>query len=467
MAILTRADELYYGGAAGGGKTDLGLGMCIELHQNSIFFRREYAQLTGAKGAIERSHEILNPLYQDGKARYNGTEHMWRLPNNRRFEFGGVAHEKTKQVYKGRAHDLKIFDELPDFTESQYRFLIGWARTTDPKQRVRTVGLGNPPTTPEGEWVKLRWAAWLNPDHPDPALPGELRWYAVIDDKDVEVEDGTPIPAEPEDIIPKSRTFIPAMLADNIFLERTDYRSQLMAMPEPLRSQLLYGDFQITALDDPWQTIPTDWVREAQARGRDAKRPDFPMRGMGVDVARGGVDRTAIGRLFANYLELTTFPGSQTKDGPSAAAKVIDLYKPPFFPAKGCAIGVDNIGVGTSVVDTLRGLGMPVVDVDFRESTKMMDKSGTLKMVNVRAAAYWMTRELLDPNNGYNISLPDRDDLRVELTAPRYKLTQRGIQIEAKEDVADRLGRSPDLADAVVITLYTAYVYGKTGPRMA
>jgi len=89
--------------------------------------------------------------------------------------------------WKGRAHDLKCFDELSEFMEQMYTFLTGWLRTTDPRQRTRIIGAGNPPTTVEGEWVIRRWSPWLDSQHKNPAKPGELRWFARLDDKDTEV----------------------------------------------------------------------------------------------------------------------------------------------------------------------------------------------------------------------------------------------------------------------------------------
>jgi hypothetical protein len=67
------------------------------------------------------------------------------------------------------------FDEGTDFLYSQYRFIIGWNRSADEKQRCRVVVGSNPPTTAEGLWVIRHWSPWLDPMHPRPAHPGELR----------------------------------------------------------------------------------------------------------------------------------------------------------------------------------------------------------------------------------------------------------------------------------------------------
>jgi hypothetical protein len=67
-----------------------------------------------------------------------------------------------------------------------------------------------------------------------------------------------------------------------------------------------------------------------------------------------------------------------------------------------------------------------------------------LHFVNLRAYAYWSLRDLLDPEQGQNLALPPDQELLSDLTAPRWSLTTQGIKIEAKEDIAERLGRSPD-----------------------
>src|SRR5690606_36015276 len=69
-----------------------------------------------------------------------------------------------------------------------FTFIKTWNRTTTLGQRCRVVATGNPPTTAEGLWVIEYWGPWLDPRHPNPAKPGELRWYVEMDDgRDAEV----------------------------------------------------------------------------------------------------------------------------------------------------------------------------------------------------------------------------------------------------------------------------------------
>ena len=157
-AYHCKADRLFFGGKAGGGKSDLVLGLAFTAHCKSIIFRREYPQL---KGLVSRSKEIGF----DCNAHFNGTEKTWsNIPGSRHLEFGAVQYEDDVQKFQGRDHDLLCFDELAHFTRYIMDYLSGWCRTTIPGQRTRIVCTGNPPTTPEGLWVIEYWAPWLDED---------------------------------------------------------------------------------------------------------------------------------------------------------------------------------------------------------------------------------------------------------------------------------------------------------------
>lgn len=441
-AYLSEADELYYGGAAGGGKTDLLIGLAVTAHKRSIIFRREYPQV---KAIVDRSHEIIGDA-----GTYNANGHVWRLNDGRILEFGATQYPGDVRSFQGRPHDLKAFDELPNFLESQYRFLIGWNRTTIEGQRCRTVAAGNPPTNAEGEWVIRYWAPWLDPQHANPAGPGELRWFAVVDGEDVEREDGVPFEWKGETIYPRSRTFIPARLADNPFLLKTGYMSTLQGMPEPLRSQMLYGDFSAGLDDDPWQVVPTAWIRAAQERWKQREQPTGPMDTVGVDVARGGDDQTVLARRYGTWFApLEKHPGKETPDGPAVASLTAAAL------TAGGVAHVDVIGVGASVYDLLVQQGAQAVPVNFAQSSQERDRSGVLRMTNVRAWAYWSLREALDPEKGDDLALPPDSALLADLCAPRWQMRTTGVQVEAKEDIVKRIGRSPDCGDAVALAHLT------------
>ena len=440
-AFESPADFLFYGGAAGGGKTDLAIGLALTRHRRSVIFRREYKQL---HAITDRTAEVLGT-----RKGFNSQANIWNVADGRRLEFGACQHAGDEIAFQGRPHDLKAFDEVGHFLEAQFRFLCGWLRTTHPLQRCRVLCTGNPPTDAEGEWVVRFWGPWLDEGHSDRALPGELRWFAMIDGEDLEVADGRPFERNGEVIEPRSRTFIPSSVEDNPFLSETGYRSVLQALPEPLRSQMLKGDFSAGLEDDPWQVIPTAWVRAAQDRWTAQDHVDAgPMDSMGVDVARGGRDSTVVtmrhGRWFA---EQVIVPGHATPDGATGAALVVQ-HRRDKSP-----VHVDVVGVGGSVLDHLVGNGVQAEGVAGSERGSGTDQSGKLRFANRRSELWWRMREALDPTTGEELSLPPDRALRADLVAPRFTVGLSGIQAERKEDLVKRIGRSPDKGDSAVLAL--------------
>lgn len=443
MAYESQADILFYGGAAGGGKTDLLLGLALTSQRHSIIFRREAVQLIGIE---ERMTAITGT-----RLGYNSQTGVWRLPQGRVMELGSVKEPGDWMKFQGRAHDAKLFDEICHFLESQFRALIGWLRSDDPNIRQRVVCAGNPPTSSDGQWVKRFWAAWLDPTHPNPAKPGELRWY-VSDENgdDFEVPSGDPVKVGSDWFTPKSRTFIPSSVDDNLFLSTTGYKATLQSLPEPLRSQMLRGDFQAGASDPAWQLIPTAWVKAAQARWVK-KEIKGPMTAIGFDPARGGADKSTAARRHGQWFdELVSVPGAVTADGPTAAGFIVPLIR------NGACVCVDSIGIGSSALDFIKGLNLLVLPVVGSAMSGLSDKAGQLRFRNKRAEMYWRLREALDPTLDDPIALPPDQELLGDLCAARYKIVtmgdKAGIQIRDKDEIREAIGRSPDKGDAVAMT---------------
>lgn len=436
-ALESEADIVFYGGAAGGGKTDLAIGLSLTNHLRTLIMRRESPQL---QGILDRMTEILG-----SRNGYNGQDKIWRLPD-RQIEFGSAPFLGDESRYQGRPHDLLVFDEITHFLEKQVRFMMGWVRTTVKGQRTRVLFTGNPPTDSNGDWVIKFFAPWLDNKHPNPAKPGELRWYAVIEGEDMELSSSEPFEHKGQMIRPQSRTFIPSRVTDNPHLMHTDYVTQLQSLPEPLRSQMLYGDFSAGRTDGEWQIIPTGWVDAAMERWRAYEHHDHgPMQSMGVDPARGGDDKMILApRRGVRIDELITYPGVEVPDGRIGASVVLKHLEPGAVPL------VDVIGWGASCFDHLVTFGMGALALNGAESDQRRDASGQLKFRNKRAFWYWQLRDLLDPRNGFNIQLPPDPELKADLCALQYKFTPSGIQAESKEEVKKRIGRSPDKGDGVV-----------------
>lgn len=449
-AVECLADELFYGGQAGGGKTDVILGLALTDHERSLVLRRQNSDTTGI---VDRLAEILG--HRNGLN--NSVPKQWRLPGHT-IDIGGCQHEHDKQKFKGKPHSFIGFDEISDFTESQYRFIIAWNRSAKPGERSRVVAAGNPPTTPEGLWVLKYWGAWLDPNHPNPAKPGELRWYTTINGEDVECAGPELIEVDGEMIAPRSRTFIRSTLADNPDLAATNYDSTLAALPAELRDAYRSGKFDVTRADKPMQLIPTAHIVMAQERWRPDGGEGIPMTCLGNDVALGGGDYNTYARrhgLWFDEIIKELLRGKAGEVDPiDLAARNISLMR------DGCDVVIDMTGGwGSGVYSHLKNNveGIKLHAHVGSDGSGKRSRDGKLKFYNKRAETHWLLREALEPGLGQAVALPPDPELLADLAALTWKMTPRGIVVIEKADLKKVLGRSPDKGDAVVM----AWNYGE------
>lgn len=446
-AYLSEADLLLFGGSAGGGKTDLICGLCLNEHERSVIFRSQSKDLDGF-------WERLCELAQSPKSQ-NSVMKKLVTADDRLVEGGHLEKPGSENSWQGRPHDFIGFDEGAQLTAYKVKFVLGWLRSAKAK-RCRAVIASNPPIGGEGAWLLEWFAPWLDPLFANPAKPGELRWAVAVGDKNeiktVWCDRPDPVEIEGQVQIPLSRTFIPSRLDDNPYLKETNYRAQLMSMPEPLRSQLLHGDFLAGREDDEWQVIPSEWVKLAQARWKEPAGKK--MLALGVDVAQGGADSTVLAPLYEENIfgGPESRAGKLTPDGPSVAGFILQVRR------DGAAIAIDTTGGwGGSARDHLATHHkIKVVPIVFSatgsgEAAGWGKDGGTrLGYANLRAKMYWEFRVALDPSRSENISLPPGDRILAQLTAARWHPRSGKIVIESKEEIRSRLGSSPDEADAIV-----------------
>jgi len=445
LAYLSEADELFYGGAGGCGKSDLILGLGMTAQVSSLVLRLQSSQLVDFK---KRVHQLMSSKDRwQGVGAHGG---ILRTVEGRQIEFNGCENIlDANKKFRGRPNDGKFFDELPTIPKDVYEFVSAWTRTDIAGQRTRIVGTGNPPSKPEEFWVIDRWAPWLRDFT---AEPGELRWFARLDGEDKQVENGKPFQFKKELIYPSSRTFIPGTLSDNPILEATGYRQTLQKLPEPLRSQLLYGDMKIGLSDDAHQLIPLSWIEAAMRRWEEKEVSHLDLTCTGIDPARGGSNRSVMAKRYGNWVSrLLSIPGIATKNGPELAARMIlhieNMWKPIIIDLTGTA--------GGGLLDSMRLLYPKLPTYGFVASGKSeyRDNSGLIKMRNQRTEAYWRLRDALDPQNGFDLALPPDDDLKLELTVQRWYQYPSGAGLLDKDEITKLLqGRSPDKADALAMT---------------
>lgn len=209
--------------------------------------------------------------------------------------------------------------------------------------------------------------------------------------------------------------------------------------------------------DDLTRAIPREWVKIAQARWIANKdKPRGPMTGMGLDVAQGGEDRTVLAPIHGLRIEtLIAIPGNITTDGPAVAAAVLRHARDKP------TIAVDlGGGWGGGALSHLKTLNQDAIGVNPAEKSAYVSKKEQYRMRNMRAELYWRFHDALDPETGEDVELPPDDEMVEELIAPSFEVTPSGLQIESKPELqkAERLGRSPDKADAVLLAWHAARI---------
>ncbi|MBQ1260793.1 MAG: phage terminase large subunit [Clostridia bacterium] len=207
-------DEVLFGGAAGGGKS---YGQMVDAllfalkypGSKQLILRRTFSELD--KSLIRTSLALFpREIYS-----FNSSTHLGKFKNGSCLDFGYCATENDVYQYQSAEYDVIRFDELTHFTRAQYVYLLSRVRGANPfpkqiKSSTNPGGVGH-------SWVKERFI--------DPSPPGE-RFLGG---------DGM------------KRIFIPSLLDDNLFLGASDpeYKTRLLALPEPEKKALLYGDWNI------------------------------------------------------------------------------------------------------------------------------------------------------------------------------------------------------------------------------
>lgn len=188
--------------------------------------------------------------------------------------------------------------------------------------------------------------------------------------------------------------------------------------------------------------IPLPLAIAARGRHVGVDAYGFAPRVIGVDVARQGDDRTVIIRRqgLASWSP-KVLKGADAMSVASAVAQEMREWQPD-------AVFVDGTGgYGAGVIDRLRQLGFAPIEVQFG------GRADDPRFANKRVEMYWRAKEWLERGG----CLPDGEagaQLVRELSAPTYDHDNaRGVmRLEAKDDLKERLGVSPDMADGLVLT---------------
>jgi predicted phage terminase large subunit-like protein len=197
--------EAFYGGAAGGGKSDALLMAALQYedipHYRALILRRTFPELSMAGAIMDRAKDWLLP---QGIA-WNSSEHVFTFPSGASLTFAHAQYEDDVRRFASTEFHFIGVDEVTRFTEWMYRFMFSRLRKTagDPIP-LRMRSASNPGDIGH-EWVKARFVK-----------PGDA-----------------------------SRPFIPARLKDNPSLDQDQYLKSLAQLHPVERRRLLEGDWDV------------------------------------------------------------------------------------------------------------------------------------------------------------------------------------------------------------------------------
>jgi hypothetical protein len=234
--------------------------------------------------------------------------------------------------------------------------------------------------------------------------------------------------------------------AGSMSQEWADKRKRQWGENSGIYKMRVLGEFDTTGENT---LIALDWIEAANDRWHACGGKGDGARSLGVDPARFGQDKTGIADKVGNVIESVEYHTKE--DTMQTTGRTIHKSGND----KNLKIGVDVDGVGGGVVDRLNELGYNVIGINAGSKSIAVDVSGEIGFRNKRSEMWWMMRELLDPANEHDIALPPDDLLTGDLTAPTYKYTSTGqIQVESKDEIRARIGRSTDGADCVMIAFH-------------
>lgn len=263
--LAASENEVLYGGAAGGGKSDallvdaLGLQQraIAQPHYRALLLRRSFPEL---RELIDRSREIYPAVIPGAEYRVGDKE--WRFPCGAKLHYGYIESEADRFRYQGMEYQYIGWDELThQASDVAYMYLISRLRTPDPDLRCYLRATTNPGGA-GSQWVQSRWRI---------SDAGEASQFA--------------------DETGWSRRFIPARLADNPHLADSGYRERLQLLSSMDQRALLEGRWDV--IEIPGAIYRTE-IEACYGEGRVLRLPHDPSRPVETYWDLGMADATAI-----------------------------------------------------------------------------------------------------------------------------------------------------------------------------
>lgn len=269
------ADIVVYGGRAFGGKS---WGMLLSairyVHEplyTAVIFRRTKAQLMRPGGLWEKAMRLY-PLAGATPTLSPDPHFTW--PSGATVTFNGLEDEKSKLDWQGSELEFIGFDELTHFTEGQFWYLFGRARSKIASVKPRIRATCNP--DPDSFVADMLLGRWISSEDglPIPAMRNIRKHFVRDGERLVWGDRPSELRARYPDKEPKSIVFIPSSMEDNPIGMKDDpnYASTLDMLPYVERERLKHGNWLVrptagNVFNRVWFKI----VKAAPAGGREVR----------------------------------------------------------------------------------------------------------------------------------------------------------------------------------------------------
>lgn len=347
LFLAADEDEVLFGGAAGGGKSDAMLIDALGIPQDAMTYNRYRALITRCsmpelRDLIDRSRTIY-PLVVPGIT-FHEQAKEWRAPSGAKIIFGYCEKDADVYQYQGQEFQWIGRDELQhDPTSFIWDYLSSRLRTTREGFRCYMRATCNPGP----KWIRERWGI-------------DIYGNAASKNIDVELKSGA--------IHTKRMRFIPSRLSDNHHLG-ADYEARLQMLPIQERAKLLEGRWDVLNVDG---AILAPQLVEARAAGRvtsvpyDERLPVYTYWDLGMGDATavlfvqvyGKGEFRVIDYMEGDALTVGGLPGwihevqKRCRSAQNPMGYVVEQHYAPHD------IEVREFGTGVSRLETAQRMGM-------------------------------------------------------------------------------------------------------------
>lgn len=274
--LLSEADITVFGGAAGSGKSYVGLMTPLLFVDDPFFrgviFRRTMPEITAGGGLWDTAQSMYKEF--DKNVKFREKDKVAVFPSGAQIKFSHLEMEKDKYSHQGAQYSFVLFDEGTHFSETMVDYLRSRLRAPKSKYKTQMKITCNP----DYDSFLRKWVEWyLDPETgiPDPDKAGIMRYFVrngeelVWADTREELEEI--YGSGPESGI-VSFVFHPATIYDNPPLMEADpsYITRLKSLTRVEKERLLYGSWYARPEESGyWKR---DWVDVAPQRPLKAKK---------------------------------------------------------------------------------------------------------------------------------------------------------------------------------------------------